>query len=339
MINAKVKGMVLAAGLGTRLRPLTYFRAKAAVPFLNRPFVSYSMDLLRRSSVESVMVNLHHLPETVRSVLQGEVLDLRFSYEEEILGTAGCFGRVRDFLGDSTFVVSNGKIYFEGDLVRVIDQHRATKALVTMVLVPFEPAEPYNPVYMTPDGKIVGFARGFGEGTLDDYPDHELYTYTGVQVIEPEVLKWIPPGFSDSVNDIYPRLMKQEGSLRGVVSDQFWCESSTPARYLQKSLEVLGRRGWDSLCAPEIQDRCKGAVVGEGVTVPENTRIENSILWGGIELGEDSSFYNVIITDGVSRLPGGTHLRDVVVTPAQGTPEETAEAPRVVGSYATWPIF
>jgi mannose-1-phosphate guanylyltransferase/mannose-1-phosphate guanylyltransferase/phosphomannomutase len=285
------------------------------------------------------MVNLHHLPQTVKRVLQGEDLDLRFSYEEEILGTAGCFRKVRDFLGDSTFVVSNGKIYFEGDLGRIIDQHQATKALVSMVLVPFDASEPYNPVYMTPDGRIVGFARGFGEGSLGAYPEYELYTYTGVQVIEPEVLQWIPPGVSDSVNDIYPRLMELEGSLHGVVSDHYWCEASTPARYLQKSLEVLNRQGWDSLCAPEIQDQCKGAVIGEGVTVPKTTTIENSILWGGTELGNDSSFYNVIITDGVSRLPGGTHLRDVVVTPVQDSPEESDAALGVVGSYTLWPLI
>ena len=106
------RGMILAAGLGTRLRPLTYFRAKAAIPFLNRPLISYSLELLRRAEIAEVMVNLHHLEDTVRVAAAGPGMRVTFSFEEEILGTAGCLRKVSDFLKEGTFIVANGKTCF-----------------------------------------------------------------------------------------------------------------------------------------------------------------------------------------------------------------------------------
>ena len=335
----RTRGMILAAGLGKRLRPLTYFRAKAAVPFLNRPLISYSLELFREAEIPEVMVNLHHLAETVRAAVTERSVRVSFSIEDEILGTAGCLRRVSDFLEGNTFIVSNGKTYFEQDLREVLEEHRRSGSLVTMVLVPYSPGDPYNPVMLGADGCIVGFARNREADFGSESSDYErLCIYTGVQILEPDILDWIPPGASDSVNDIYPRLMTEGLPIRGFVSDAYWCECSTPRRYLSKSLEVLGLQKRENSSLSELPRDCRGAIVGKNVDVPPSTVIENSVLWGEVKLGVHSSFRSVIITDGVRELPADTHLSDVIITPIREGQAEFQTVCTIAGQYAVWPL-
>lgn len=334
------RGMILAAGLGTRLRPLTYFRAKAAIPFLNRPLISYSLELLRRAEIAEVMVNLHHLPDTVRVAAAGHPMQVSFSFEDEILGTAGCLRKVSDFLGENTFIVSNGKTYFEQNLREALEDHQRSDALVTMLLVPFSAGDPYNPVMLDSEGWVVDFARNREPRSDSGTSNHErLCIYTGVQILEPEVLDWIPEGVSDSVNDIYPALMKRGYPIRGFVSDAYWCECSTPGRYLSKSIEVLNLRQWENSSLSNLPEGCRGAIMGEDVHVPPTTQVENSILWSGVSLGAHSSFRSVIITDGVRELPADTHLSDVIVTPLVEGQAACQPSGTIGDQYAFWSLL
>jgi NDP-sugar pyrophosphorylase family protein len=164
----------------------------------------------------------------------------------------------------------------------------------------------------------VSFARNRAQSLNPRSSIQErLCIYTGVQILEPEVLDWIPPGASDSVNDIYPRLIGRGYPVRGFVSNSYWCECSTPERYLTKSLEVLGLRNKENLSLVELPQGCRGAIVGDNVHVPPDTLVEKSVLWGDIKLGARSSFRGVIITDGVGELPADTHLQDAIVTPIE----------------------
>jgi len=290
------------------------------------------MDLLRQCEIEEVMVNLHHLPGTVKAAVSEESLKVHFSLESEILGTAGCLYKVRDFLGESRFIVSNGKTYFEQDLREVLEFHEKSGALVTMVLVPYSPGDPYNPVSVDSDGSVLGFARSRPQ-ILDD--SEHLAIYTGIQILEPEILDWIPPGYSDSVNDIYPNLMSRGYPVMGFVSKSYWCECSTPHRYLSNSLALLASRKLDNLCSVELPSGCSGVIAGGSVQVPGDTRVEDSIIWGDIEFGPRSSFRGVIISDDVRELPPDTHLRNVVVTPCR---DGFQAAAKIGGRYALWPI-
>lgn len=336
----KTRGIILAAGLGTRLRPLTYFRAKPAVPFLNRPLISYSLEFLRKSQIDEIVVNLHYLPETVKeAVARLGSAKIRFSLEEEILGTAGCLVKVREFLGQDRFVVSNGKTYFEQDLEEVLELHERSGAMVTMVLVPYTPGDPYQPVYLDFDGNVVGFARNRPQHLEAGFSScHRLAVYTGVQVLEPDVLDWIPSGTSDSVNEIYPELIRQGYHVKGFVSSSYWCECSTLGGYLTNSLEVLRLGNKENLSSVGLPAGCRGAILGDRVQVQSDTVIRNSVMWGDIRLGRDSSFYNVIITEGVHELPSGTHLRNVVVTPLLEGLTNVPGATKVDGRYMFWPL-
>lgn len=307
-----MKAMVLAAGLGTRLQPLTALRAKPAIPFLNRPFLQYSLELLRRADVEKIVINLHHLPETITEAVREisenvpDLPPLIFSHEEQILGTAGALAKARDLLDDDTVVVCNGKIYFEEDLEAAARFHRECRAAVTLVLVPYTPEDPYHPVFMDAENNITGFSRGYDSGRKGS-----PYIFTGIHFIEPEVFKFIPEGPSDTIRDVYPKMMEKGLAVRGFVSRKYWCEASTPALYLQKSFEVLAR-----------QEPAKGAketeraIMGKGVEIGGGTLLEDCIIWDDVSVGENSSLVGVIISSG-SRLASETHLRNAIVSPVR----------------------
>lgn len=151
--------MILAAGYGTRLWPLTIDRAKPAIPFMGRPLVGYVAEYLARYGFREVAVNLHHRPESVRAALgDGTRFGVRFQYVDEptILGTGGALDNARAFLEGDAFVVVNGKIATDIDLDAALETHRRTRALATLVLRPNPSRERYSVVRVR-DGLIIGF--------------------------------------------------------------------------------------------------------------------------------------------------------------------------------------
>lgn len=325
-----MKGMILAAGLGSRLHPLTLLRAKPAVPLLNRPLIRYAFDLLDSLQIREVVVNLHHLGRSVTRALEGVTPTVRFSPEREIRGTAGAVGRVRDFWGAEPFVVCNGKIYFEQDLGPVLAAHRESRALATLVLVPRQPEDPFRPVFLAGDGRI----RAFGQ----DLPGRKRgpgYVFTGVQILSPGVLDLIPEGPSDLVKHIYEPLVDQRGPVMGFVSRAHWFECSTPERYLEKSMGLLARRGLNALPGRSGGRHCREVVLGRGVRIPEGVSLERCVVWEGARLASRCRLRNSIVAGDV-RLPAGKRLSRVVVTPPFPPPLRTAG--ETAPGYWTWPL-
>ena len=325
-----MKGMILAAGLGRRLRPLTLVLAKPAVPFLNRPLIRYALDLMGSLNIEDVMVNIHHLGESVIQAL-GELRSaVCFSSEKEMQGTAGAIYKVRDFWGNDPFVVCNGKIYFEQDLRPVLEFHVSNNALATLVLVPWHEGDPFRPVFLEEDGKILGFGRD-----VPDWQKRSGYVFTGVQILSPGLLDFIPDGPSDLVKDVYEPLVQQGKGVMGFVSCACWFECSTPERYLENSMKMLERRGLD--CFPEQPGRIDShhVVLGQRVQIPTGTLLERCVIWDRVQLSAGSHIRDSVIMSGVD-LPSGTRLSRAVVTPPlQGSLPPTGE---VHGDFWTWKL-
>src|SRR5262249_53526605 len=144
-----MRGVILAAGFGTRLWPLTEDRTKPAIPFLNQPLISYSVLHLASHGIREIIINLHHKPNSIRDALgSGDryAARVQYSYEEEILGTSGALDRVRDQLLDGDFVVVNGKIITTVNLDEAIRHHRETAALATLVLRENPRRDPFSTV-------------------------------------------------------------------------------------------------------------------------------------------------------------------------------------------------
>jgi NDP-sugar pyrophosphorylase family protein len=164
-----MKAMILAAGFGTRLFPLTIDRTKPAIPFLGKPLVGYVAEYVARFGFREVVVNLHHQPESVIEALgDGSDYGVKIHYtreEPEILGTAGALDNAREYLENETFLIVNGKIITDIDIAAAIETHKKTGALATMVLKENALREKFTEVE-TEDGFVTGFG-GFPEHVQD----------------------------------------------------------------------------------------------------------------------------------------------------------------------------
>ena len=299
-----MKAMILAAGFGTRLWPLTVGRTKPALPFLNRPLIAYTIEYLKRHGVEDLIINLHHEPDSVREQIgDGSDYGVRIDYsveEPEILGTSGALDRVRDRLDKETFLVINGKIITDIDLGAAVAAHRDRQALATLVLLPNDKRERFSEVKITEDGRVSEFA-GFPESgnpqsaslQFGRNPQSPLM-FTGIHVLDPGIFEYIPRGvFSDSVRDVYPKAMADGKTVAAHVADgaSSWRELSTIERYLTISLEFLRREGRDT-------------IMDEGCEVESGATVERSVLWrrarvcGGARLSECVVGDDVIIPSG-----------------------------------------
>ena len=306
-----MKAMILAAGFGTRLWPLTIGRTKPAIPFLNRPLIGFTIDYLRQFGFEDIIINLHHEPDSVRQQIgDGSRFGVRIHYsveEPEILGTSGALDNVRDQLDQETFVVINGKIITDIDLAAALETHRQKHALATLVLKPNPKHERFSEVKITNDGRIAEFA-GFPSAENPQSAIRNPYSplmFTGIHLMEPEIFEYIPRGvFSDSVRDVYPRAMGDGKVVAAHVAsvESSWYELSTVQRYLEISLEFLAREGRD-------------VVMDEACQIDGSARIANSILWKRVRVEAGAKLANCMIGDDVT-IPAGAEFDHAVIVRA-----------------------
>ena len=211
-----MKTMILAAGFGTRLFPLTIDRTKPAIPFLGKPLVGYVAEYLAGYGFRDIVVNLHHQPDSVIQALgDGSRFGVRIDYTIEqpnILGTAGALDNARHLLDGGTFLIVNGKIITDIDIAAAAKTHKRSGALATMVLKPNVKRERFT-IVNTEGGYISGFAGMAQPLTEEEIRDteHEIATplmFTGILFVEPRIFDYIPRGvFSDTVSDVYKPAM------------------------------------------------------------------------------------------------------------------------------------
>lgn len=296
-----MKAMILAAGLGTRLFPLTIDRTKPAIPFHGRPVVGYVAEYLASHGFKEIIVNLHHQPDSVRAALgDGSRFGVHISYVEElpdILGTSGALDNAKRLLGDETFLVINGKIITDIDLKAAVEHHKASSAIATMVLLENHKREKFTEV-LTKNGRVTGF------GTMPD-PAGPLpvpLMFTGIQLLDPAVFEYIPPKCkSDIVSSFYkPAIMKGE-NVSAYVAQGRWYEISTLRRYLDISLAMLP--SGDSY-------------IGTNATIAPDAMVTNSVLWDGVTIESHAKLNRTVIGDGVV-IPGGSTYENVAIVRAE----------------------
>lgn len=309
-----MKGMILAAGLGTRLRPLSYELPKPVIPVLGRPLCTYNMEFLRRAGIKSFVMNLHTHPRLIRHRVAewaGKGVRIDFTLEPVILGTGGGIWNAREFLKTGTFVTVNGDTVLSFPFDSALTFHRKRKALSTLILFP-DPAKRYTPVWVGERDRITGFGIEAGGGERSGF-------YTGCQIIEPELLRQIPPARTSCIiRETYTPLIAAGAPVFGFLSSGRFQEFGTPADYLKGTLALLSAQGEEAAPPPSddggvtfippvyispkasIARRTRigpGAVIEGGATVSEGASVSRSILWPG----------------GV--LPAGEELVDAILTP------------------------
>jgi mannose-1-phosphate guanylyltransferase len=298
-----IPALVLTAGLATRLRPLSFVRAKAAMPVAGEPLVRRILRQLADAGVAHAVLNLHHLPHTLTAVVgDGSDLGIRiqYSWEMPVLGSAGGPRRALPLIPSSSFLIVNGDTLAGVDVAEVVSAHRRWGALVTMAVVPNTQPEKYGGVLVGTDGVVTGFARR----TLAPSHPRTLapsYHFVGVQVAESEAFAGLADEVPvESVAGLYPSLLRERpGAIRAHVSAAEFFDIGTPADYFQTSLMLTDREGRRSLH-------------GSRVRIRATARVERSILWDDVEVGDGSMLRQCIVTDGV-RIPAGTSWTGVTI--------------------------
>lgn len=313
-----MKAMVLAAGYGLRMRPLTRLRAKPVLPVLNRPLLHWTLERLARHGVSDVVINLHHLPRTiVAAVGNGSRFGLRVRYSREprILGRGGGPRKVRRFFGDEPFLLVNGDVVFDFDLAGLVARHRASGAQATLALKPNPDPRTYGAVVTGPTGRIRSIAGRPrpARGTVS--------LFTGVQVLEPALLDRLPPGPSDTVRHLYPPLLAEGSKVLGVRVRGAWYDLGSPSTYLAAQLRLLGPRRSLVDGGARVRGRLSSAIVGTGSCVEEGASVVRSVLWDGVRVGRGAIVRDSILASGVRIAPGARVEARIVVRGRQGRTE------------------
>jgi len=292
--------LVLTAGLGTRLRPLTDVRAKPAIPVAGESMIRRIVAWLVSQGVHDLVLNLHHRPETLTAqVGDGADLDARVRYSWEqprLLGSAGGPRLAREILGADTFLIVNGDTLTDVDLVQLSQAHAASGALVTMALVPNREFRRYGGVLLDGSGRVTGFAK---RGPASEGSAH----FIGVQIVGGRVFDSIRPGeVASSVNGVYDRLIAtQPGAVRGFLSEaEFW-DVGTVEDYWRTS---------HAFAAREVD---ASSSAGHSARIDAAARVTRSILWDDVVVEAGAVVEECIVTDGVRVGAGAHHRRAVLI--------------------------
>lgn len=270
------KAMIMAAGLGTRLYPLTGSMAKPMVPILNRPVMEHMLNLVRRHGVREVAANLHHHPDMIRTYFgDGSAfgVDLRFNLEEELLGTAGGVGALRDFFSGGTFVVVSGDGLTDIDITAFVTAHRARGGIATMAVKEVADPSHYGVVVADADGRITGFQ--------EKPPAAEALSHScncGIYAFEPAIFDHVPAGcFCDWAKDVFPALLADDIPFFRWEMRGYWSDVGNIDQYRMGNFDaLLGRVALD-VPGREISP---GVWVGEGTVIEDGVRLEPPILIG-----------------------------------------------------------
>ncbi len=320
-----MKAVILAGGKGTRLRPLTLHTPKPIVPILDRPFLSFQIDLLRQSGISEIILSLSYQPRRIEKIFgDGSDLGVKILYpvESEPLGTAGAVKMAEPFLTQRT-IVFNGDVLSDVDLPAVIAQHEHSGAQATIVLTPVENPAAYGLVEVEKDGRVSRFLEkpSYDEITCDTIN-------AGVYVLEPETLQYIPGGKNYSFErGLFPTFLREKLPFYAYVHRGYWIDIGTPEKYLKAHQDILSGAaklpGFDTKpggiyihpkASVDDQSRVAGpAFIGANATVKAGARIEpfavvgtncriedgatvrNSVLWPGVRVGSEARVQGAVV--------------------------------------------
>jgi len=328
-----VQAIIMAGGEGSRLRPLTCDRPKPMVPVLNRPVMEYAIELLKKHGIRDIGVTLQYMPKEITEYFgdgSDRDMDIRYFIEETPLGTAGSVKNAAGFLKE-TFIVVSGDALTDFNLSEAINFHRAQKAVATLVLTPVEIPLEYGVVITGKDGRIRRFLEkpGWGEVFSDT-------VNTGIYILEPEVLNYIPEGAKyDFSKDLFPQLLQEGKSLCGVSLRGYWCDIGNLKQYREAhydtmegrvnvNIELSAGRGRDGVF---LGDNCQvdstavingpvfigndtyigrdtvigpHVVLGSGCRIDAGASLKRSVVWNRTYIGKQAEIRGAVICDKVT---------------------------------------
>ncbi len=263
--------MILAAGLGTRLRPLTEEISKPMVPIVNRPVMEHIVELLAHHGFREIFVNLHYHPEVIVDHFGDGSrfgVSITYSHEEELLGTAGGVKKLEDELGEGTFLVMSGDALTDLDLSALVEFHQGKGGLATLVLTPVSDPSKYGVVIVDEEHRVVGFQEKPAREEARSF-----LANSGIYVFEPEILDLIPSGRTyDFGRDLFPKMVREGLAFYGFLHNDYWNDVGSLEEYKQGNFDAL---------MGKVKVRIPGVRIGKDVWIGEDTVIEDGVVLVG----------------------------------------------------------
>jgi mannose-1-phosphate guanylyltransferase len=301
-----MRAMVLAAGLGTRLRPLTYEITKPMVPVLDRPVMQHIMDLLARHGFDHVIANLHYFPDSIREHF-GDRIEYR--YEPELLGTAGGVRECAEFFGDEPFLVISGDALTDIDLTALASRHRETGGIATLAVKQVPDTREFGVVLHDREGRITGFQE-------KPSPDEALSDLgnCGIYVFDPKIFDYFPDSaFVDWAQDVFPVLLENDVPFYIHEVREYWNDIGSLGELRKGTFDAL--RGELQLQV-EGEELRPGIIVGEGSPLPEDVELEGP-AWIGrdVRIGEGVRLMSPIVVGDGASIGDRAQLRGSIIFP------------------------
>ena len=328
----------MAAGLGTRLRPLTYEVPKPMVPVANRPAIEHLLRLLARQGFGEVVANLHWFPETISGPLgDGSQfgVDLSFRNEPELTGTAGGVRAVRDFLeaDGGPFVVMAGDALTDVDLRALASAHEAHDGIATLAVKRVTNVSEFGVIVTGPDGRVEGFQEKPDPAeALSDLVNSMMY------VLDPEVFDYFPDEPTvDFALDVFPALLSHDVPFHVHRIDDYWNDIGSIDEYLRGNLDAVEGAVELDLGGELVADEAdpdkpgEGGLAAERAGLPAGTEVGGRVLVGeGVEVGEGVRLDGPLVIGDGARIGAGARVKESVLLPAAEVPAEAM----VVGAIA-----
>jgi NDP-sugar pyrophosphorylase family protein len=310
-----MKALILAAGYGKRLKPVTDECAKPAVWFFDRPVIAHLISQLKRAGVDDVFINLHHRPASVRRHVRQSRFDdvtLHYNYEPDILGTAGALAPLRSELSDEPFFIVNGDIVTDIDFKAIASYHNSSDWAATLVVHPPSLDLGFPPVGADQNGQLCSFPFGRYRGKQFIFGG----TFTGIQVVNPSVFKHIrSSGFQSLTTQVYPYFDPAEMPIGIYEFKGYWNDIGSLNRYVNAHGDVLQNRlkskdyirTQESLSSgifvhpsAEIGHHVRleePVVIGRNARIGNRVNLSRIVVWPGVTIEDNTNYSNGIVYD------------------------------------------
>jgi NDP-sugar pyrophosphorylase family protein len=325
-----MKGMILAAGLGTRMKPLSDFFPKPLIEIASKPLIYYSIKNLEELKIEEIVINVHYMGDSIKSYIQNDKefsnLEIIFSDELKILGSSGAIKKVENVLKDDIFILINSDMLFDIDIDKAIKFHVCNEADITLCLaVDSGSGQKFGTIGVDENNRIIRYLS-------TSISEKEEYTtiFKGIHIISPKIFEFIPPDiYQDFSRHTYPAMLKQGFKIMGYITKDYWQPVGDLSEYKNLLMDIMNNRisfkvpfpmrdkevfiansaeisssvkfihpviiGSDSV----ILDSCvigPKAVIGSSCLVEDNSTIDHSVVYSNAHIYKNSQIHNKIWT-------------------------------------------
>ncbi|MCL5734008.1 MAG: NDP-sugar synthase [Actinobacteria bacterium] len=327
-----MKVMIMAAGKGTRLHPITDLVPKPMAPIVNRPALFHIIGLLRRHGLVDIILNLHHLPEVITGYFGdgGQVgVNLSYSFEPELMGTAGGVKNNQSFLDGDTFVVMSGDAVTDIDLTGLIAAHKREGSIATLAVKEVANPSLYGVVLADDDGRVVGFQE---KPSLEEARSH--LCNCGIYVFEPEIFDQIPAGqFDDFGSRLFPDLLREHIPFHIHPTGRYWNDVGNLTEFMRSNVDALSRRVEVEIPGAEVRP---GFWIEGESAIDDGVLVEPPVLVGrSCKISEGAVLEGPLVVGDGCRIEEGCHLVNGVVLPNSLVPEGSILVGGVLGQRFT----